>query len=90
MFIKALRGFFAWALEAGHVTKNPCDGVKVVSVPSEGFAVWTDDDVAAYRAHWPLGTHQRVAFEVLRETGCAAATRFESGLPTSATALSAS
>jgi integrase len=69
MFIKALRGFFAWALEAGHVTKNPCDGVKVVSVPSEGFAVWTDDDVAAYRAHWPLGTHQRVAFEVLRETG---------------------
>jgi integrase len=69
MFIKALRGFFAWALESGHVTKNPCDGVKVVSVPTEGFAVWTDDDVAAYRARWPLGTHQRVALEVLRETG---------------------
>ena len=25
--------------------------------------------MAAYRAHWTLGTHQRVAFEVLRETG---------------------
>jgi integrase len=69
MFVKALRGFFAWALEAGHVTTNPCEGVKVVSVATEGFAVWTDENVAAYRAYWPLGTHQRVAFEVLRETG---------------------
>jgi hypothetical protein len=69
MFIKALRGLFAWALEAGHVKSNPCDGVKVVAVATDGFAPWTDDDVAAYRARWPLGTHQRVAFEVLRETG---------------------
>jgi integrase len=69
MFVKALRGFFAWAIEAGHLTTNPCEGVKVVAVATEGFAVWTDDDVAAYRAHWALGTHQRVAFEVLRETG---------------------
>jgi integrase len=68
-FIRALRPFFAWALEAGHVRTNPCEGVKVVSVSTEGFAVWTDEDVAAYRARWPLGTHQRVAFEVLHETG---------------------
>jgi integrase len=69
MFIKALRGLFAWALDAGHVSLNPTEGVKVVSVATEGFAVWTDEDVAAYRARWPLGTHQRVALEVLRETG---------------------
>ncbi len=69
MFVKALRGFFAWALEAGYVTTNPTDGVKVVAVETEGFAVWTDADVAAYRARWPLGRHQRVGLEVLRETG---------------------
>jgi integrase len=68
-FVKAMCGLFAWATEAGHVTTSPCDGVKVVSVATEGFAVWTDEDVAAYRARWPIGTHQRVAFEVLRETG---------------------
>jgi hypothetical protein len=56
-FVKAMRGLFAWAHEAGHVNVNPCEGVKVVSVATEGFAVWTDDDVAAYRARWPLGTH---------------------------------
>jgi integrase len=69
MFVKALRGFFAWALEAGYVASNPTDGVKVVAVATEGFAAWSDDDVAAYRERWPLGTHQRVALEVLRETG---------------------
>ena len=69
MFVKALRGFFAWALEAGLVSSNPTEGVKVVAAATEGFAPWTDEDVAAYRARWLLGTHQRVAFEVLRETG---------------------
>ena len=56
MFVKALRGFFAWALEAGYVTTNPTEGVKVVAVATEGFAPWTDEDVAAYRARWSLGT----------------------------------
>jgi integrase len=69
MFVKALRGFFAWALEAGYVTTNPTEGVKVVAVATEGFAPWSDEDAAAYRKRWSLGTHQRVAFEVLRETG---------------------
>ena len=69
MFVKALRGFFSWAHEAGLVASNPTDGVKAVAVATEGFKPWSDDDVSAYRSHWPLGTHQRVAFEVLRETG---------------------
>ena len=69
MFVKALRGFFGWAVEAGLVASNPTDGIKVVAAATEGFKPWSDGDVAAYRAHWPLGTHQRVAFEVLRETG---------------------
>jgi integrase len=68
-FLKAMRGFFAWAVEAGLVKSNPVDGVKVVASATEGHTPWTDDDVAAYRARWPLGTRQRVAFEVLRETG---------------------
>jgi integrase len=68
-FVKAMRGLFGWATEAGHVNENPCAGVKVKTVESEGFAPWTDADVDAYRKRWPLGTHQRLAFDVLRETG---------------------
>ena len=31
--------------------------------------VWNEDDVAAYRKRWPLGTRQRVWFELLLGTG---------------------
>src|SRR5262249_46141740 len=34
-----------------------------------GFAVWTEEDVAAYEARWPLGTRQRVWLAVLLYTG---------------------
>ena len=68
-FVETLRGLFAWAFEAGHVRSNPCDGVKVATPKTEGFPVWSEDDIAAYRSKWPLGTRQRLAFEVLRETG---------------------
>jgi integrase len=81
MFVKSLRSFFAWALEAGLVTSNPTEGIKIIASPTEGFVPWTDDDVAAYRARWPLGTRQRVAFEVLRETGLRRGDAVRIGLP---------
>lgn len=68
-FVEALRGLFKWLVEAAIVAIDPTEGVKVVKPKSGGFAVWTDDDVAAFRVRWPLGTRERVAFDVLRETG---------------------
>ncbi len=68
-FVEALRGFFQWAVEAGLVREDPTQGVKVAKPRSDGFAVWTLDDIAAFRARWTLGTRERVAFEVLLGTG---------------------
>jgi hypothetical protein len=76
-----MRSFFAWALEAGLVSLNPTDGVKVIASSTGGFAPWTDGDVAAYRIRWPLGTRQRVAFEVLRETGLSRGDAVRIGTP---------
>ena len=81
MFVKSMRSFFAWALEAWLVSSNPTDGVKVIASSTGGFAPWTDDDVAAYRARWALGTRQRVAFEVLRETGLRRGDAVRIGMP---------
>ena len=39
------------------------------SNPAKAFPVWTEDDVAAYEARWPLGTRQRVWLAVLLYTG---------------------
>jgi integrase len=36
---------------------------------SDGFVPWTEDDVAAYEKHWPIGTRQRVWLDVLIYTG---------------------
>ncbi len=68
-FVEALRGLFRWALEAGIARSDPTEGVKVTKPRTEGFAVWTEDDVAAFRARWPLGSRERVAFEVILATG---------------------
>jgi integrase len=68
-FVEALRGLFRWLVESGLVANDPTEGVRVVKPKSEGFAVWTPDDEAMFRNRWPLGTRERVAFEVLRQTG---------------------
>jgi hypothetical protein len=33
-----------------------------------GFHTWTDDEIARCRSHWPLGTRQRLCFELALET----------------------
>ena len=70
-FLDAMRHLFAWAVEAGHAKANPAANVKYPTVKSgrAGFPVWTEDDVAAYEARWPLGTRQRVWLAVLLYTG---------------------
>jgi integrase len=68
-FVEALRGLFRWLVESGLVADDPTEGLRVVKPKSEGFAVWTPDDEAKFRNRWPLGTRERVAFEVLRQTG---------------------
>jgi integrase len=69
-FLKTMRGLFRWALDAGHVNVDPTAGVKdPAERRSDGFPAWTDKDIAAYEARWPIGTRERVWFDVLLYTG---------------------
>lgn len=68
-FIKTMRALYRWAEESGHVNANPADGVKNITYQTTGFIPWTRDDLERFRAHWPLGTRQRVALEVYATTG---------------------
>jgi integrase len=69
-FLDAMRGLFRWALDAGHVKTDPTTGIKNPARPKGGgFPVWTEDDVARYEARWPIGTKERVWFDVLLYTG---------------------
>lgn len=70
-FLKAMRGLFGWALAADHVKADPTTGVKPLTrgENAEGFHAWTEDEVARFEAHWPVGTRQRLAFDLLLYTG---------------------
>jgi integrase len=69
-FLDTMRGLFRWAAEAGLAKVDPTTGVADPAMPkSDGFPPWSEDDVAAYEKHWPIGTRQRVWLGVLMYTG---------------------
>lgn len=68
-FIKTMRALFRWAVDAKLLDHDPTEGVAFIKTRTDGFVAWTVDDVERYRARWPLGTRERVALEVLLNTG---------------------
>jgi integrase len=69
-FLDTMRGLFRWATAAGIVRVDPTVGVSDPSRPkSDGFPPWSEDDVAAYYARWPIGTRERVWIDVIAYTG---------------------
>jgi integrase len=57
------------AVADGMRPDNPAHGIKRLRHKSEGFATWSESDIAAYRAHWPLGSRERLTFELALNTG---------------------
>jgi integrase len=68
-FVDAMKGFFAWAVENDHVKINPAENVKTRKPPSDGFPVWTESDIAQYESFWPIGTRERLIFDLYLYTG---------------------
>jgi integrase len=68
----ALRALFTWAALPAYrlATNNPAAQVDLLdSKNPNGFARWTEDDVALYEARHPLGTKARLALDLLLYTG---------------------
>ena len=69
-FLDAMRGLFKWAVKARLAKIDPTIGVDNLPRPKgDGFAPWSEDDIAAYERRWPIGTRQRVWLDVLIYTG---------------------
>lgn len=70
--LKLWRAMGRWWVDAGLLDADPARDVRPRKAPeSDGFEPWTQADVDAYRAHWPVGTMQRLALELLIQTGAA-------------------
>lgn len=70
-FIKAMRGFCAWCVEEGLMATNPTIGIKMLAGKNDadGFHTWTQEELDRFEAYWPLGTRERLAFDLLLYTG---------------------
>ena len=70
--LKVWRAMGRFWVDAGMIETDPARDVRKRETPDTGGrTAWTRDDVARFRAHWPIGSPQRLAFELLHRT-CAA------------------
>jgi integrase len=68
-FLKAMRALFQWALDSDFIKSDPTEGVEGLGHKTEGFHVWTDEEIARFEARWPIGTRERLALAILLYTG---------------------
>lgn len=69
-YLDAMRGLFRWAYAKNYVPFDCTAGVKnPPRKKGKGFLEWTETDAEAYEARWPLGTKERVWFDVLLYSG---------------------
>jgi integrase len=67
-WLKAIRGLMQAAIPSMR-KDDPTAGVAGIKLPkSRGHHTWTDAEIEQYRAHWPLGSQQRLVFEFALET----------------------
>ena len=67
-WLKAIRGLMRVAVPTMR-KDDPTEGIAGIKLPkSKGHHTWTDDEIEQYRAHWPLGTQQRLVMEFALET----------------------
>ena len=65
--LKKLKILLHFAIDNGWRKDDPTLRIKKFA---EGeFHTWTDEEIARFEAHWPLGTKERAAFALLLFTG---------------------
>lgn len=58
-----------FAVENDWRRDDPTVGVRNIKAKSDGFATWSEDDIAAFESTWARGTRERLALALLLYTG---------------------
>jgi integrase len=64
-----LRALMQHAVEIGLRTEDPTQGVRRIRVRSDGHHSWSEEEIRAFEARWPIGSRERLAFALLLFTG---------------------
>ncbi|QOZ44485.1 integrase [Bradyrhizobium sp. CCBAU 53340] len=63
-FYDTMRGVFKWAVDNEHHDRNPTDGIKVKKDNGDGHLAWPIDLIEQFEKRWPIGSRQRLIFDV--------------------------
>lgn len=67
--IKVLRWALEIAITRGMIGTNPALSVRPLPIRSDGHHTWTETEIAAFEERWPVGTRERLAFDLYLYTG---------------------
>ena len=67
-WLKTLRGLLVFAVAEGFRADDPTHGIKLQPLKSAGIPAWTEEEIAQFEAHYPIGTKARLAFALLLDT----------------------
>jgi len=68
-FYNAIRALLTHCVEVGLIDVDPSRSVKRPKVKTDGYRTWTEEDIAQFEAHHPVGTRARLALGLLLYTG---------------------
>jgi integrase len=68
-FLKVLKALMAHCVANDLRDDDPTLGVKSAKIKTEGYATWSEDNIAAFEVRHPIGTRARLAFALLLYSG---------------------
>jgi integrase len=67
--LKQISALYSWAIKNDLAAANPAEKLEKLGGGSEGFYTWTEQDVEAFEAFWPIGTRARLAMSIMLYLG---------------------
>lgn len=67
VLLKRIRTLLRYAIKLGWIDRDPSSGADTYR--SNEIHTWTEQEIATFEGHWPIGTRQRLAFAILLYTG---------------------
>jgi integrase len=60
-WLKAIRGLVRYCLDHEIIRQDPTHGIRLAHTKSDGIHTWGEEEIAAFEAHFPVGTKARLA-----------------------------
>ncbi|MCG0998148.1 site-specific integrase [Acetobacter persici] len=67
--LRMFRMLMSYAVDIGWLQTDPTIGIKRLRTKDEGAQAWSEEEIAQYQRHWPIGSRQRLAFDLMLHTG---------------------